>query len=45
MTKFLQVLRTKPCPAAQAWFDGLKPEADDLVKIRREAIDWILKIM
>ena len=44
MTKFLQLLRAKPCPAAQMWFDGIKTDTDDLVKIRREAIDWILKL-
>ena len=45
LTKFRQLLRAKPNAAAQAWFDGLKPETDDLVKSRREAVDWILKLM
>ena len=44
MTLFRQLLRAKPDAAAQAWFDALKPESDDLVKVRRETIDWILKL-
>ncbi|MDD4018964.1 MAG: hypothetical protein PHV28_13600, partial [Kiritimatiellae bacterium] len=44
MTKFRQLLRAKPNAAAQAWFDGLKPETDDLAKTRRETIDWILRL-
>ena len=45
LTKFRQMLRAKPNAAAQTWFDALKPETFDLVKTRREAIDWILKLM
>lgn len=44
LTKLRQLLRAKPNARAQAWFDGLRPEVDDLVRIRREAIDWILAL-
>ena len=44
MTKFRQLLRAHPDPKAEAWFASLKPEVDDLVRIRRETIDWILKL-
>lgn len=44
LTKFRQLLRAHPNPEAKVWFDGLKPEVDDLVRVRREAIDWILAL-
>jgi hypothetical protein len=43
MTKFRQALRAKPCPEAQAWFDGIDFASADLVEVRRQAVDWILK--
>ena len=44
MTKFRQALRAKPCPEAQAWFDGIDFASADLVEVRRQALDWILKL-
>ena len=44
LTKFRQLLRARPNAAAQAWFDRLNPGSDDLVRVRREAIDWILRL-
>ena len=44
LTKFRQLLREKPNADAQAWFDAIDGDADDLVKVRREAIDWILRL-
>ena len=35
---------TASASGSEAWFDAIDGDADDLVKVRREAIDWILRL-
>lgn len=44
MTKFRQLLRLKPNAEAQRWFDELDFSTADPAAIRRETIDWILRL-
>ena len=44
MALFRKLLKAHPDAAAQQWFDGLKPYEDDPARVRRETIDWILKL-
>lgn len=44
LAKFRETLRHHPDASAQEWYDGLKPETDDLVEVRKQAVDWILKL-
>ena len=45
MTKFLQMLRARHDAEAQKWFDALDFSSTDPAQIRRETIDWILRLM
>ena len=45
MTKFRQLLRAKPNAAAQRWFDSIDFASADPAQLRRETIDWILRLM
>ena len=44
MALFRKLLKAHPNAAAQRWFDGLKPYEDDPARVRRETIDWILRL-
>ena len=39
-----KLLKAKPNPAVERWMKEIKPYEDDPAKIRRETIDWILKL-
>ena len=45
MTKFRQLLRRTKDPEAQAWYDSLDFKNGDLVKIRRQTVNWIKRLM
>jgi hypothetical protein len=44
MTKLRQLLRAKPNPAAQKWLDSIDFSTAEPSVVRRETIDWILRI-
>lgn len=44
MTKFRQLLRSKPDAEAQKWFDSIDFSTAEPSLIRRETIDWILRL-
>lgn len=44
MTKFRQLLRAKPDAEAKRWFDATDFSSTDPATIRRETIDWILRL-
>ena len=44
MTKFLRFLRANNDAAARKWFDSIDFSSTDPAIIRRETIDWILKL-
>jgi len=44
MAYLRKLLKAKPNPAVQRWMDEIKPYEDDPAKIRRETIDWIMKL-
>lgn len=44
MALFRKLLKARPNAEAQRWFDGIRPYEDDPARLRRETIDWILKL-
>jgi hypothetical protein len=44
MALFRKLLAAHPDAVAQKWFEELKPYEDDSARVRRETIDWILKL-
>ena len=44
MTKFRQLLRARSDAEAQKWFDAIDFSSVDPAQIRRETIDWILRL-
>ena len=44
MALFRELLRKRPSPAAEAWFNALEFRTCDLEKVRAETIDWILSL-
>ena len=44
MALFRRLLAARPDSDAKKWFDDLKPYEDDPASVRRETIDWILKL-
>ena len=44
LTKFRQLLRECPNPAAAAWFDALDPDRTDSEAMRKETVEWILRL-
>ena len=45
MTKFRQLLRARPDALARKWYDAIDFSATDPAQIRRETIDWILRLL